>query len=153
MATTETLILAFKTPTGTKRAHLTVAFATLVGGFLEVIEGPTWDTNTGTETVIFNRLREASMKSSILLEDKTDTPNFTATDNVLANPTTFAGGTAIRTIYAFGSQNRLAAGARDIEEIPLKPDTAYGVKFTAVGNSNKAQVFMDWYEETDSTRG
>lgn len=151
MSNTDTLILAFKTPTGTKRAHMTIQFDTLVGGHLKVWEAPTLDANSGTQQAILNRKRETSMTSSMLLEDTGLGNPFTATDNVISNPTGLAGGTLLHEHYAWGKKEKFAGGgARDTEELILKPDTLYAVVFTAVGDSNAAQVFLDWYEHTDS---
>lgn len=115
----DTLALVFKTPTGTKRVHLIAEFTTLVGGDLRIWEGVTWNTNTGTFIPILNRKREAVMDSSILLEDKTATPAWSATDQILLNPTNLAtgGATSIHHFYAWGKKEKIqAGGARDIFE-------------------------------------
>lgn len=153
LADNETIILAFKTMTGTKRAHIFFGFHTLVGGDLAVWEEATWTTNTGTLIPIYNDKREVSMNSSGLLEDKTATPTFTATNNILLNPTGLGTGSAINIYprYAWGQRNQiLAGGERDIEEKILKPDTQYAVVFTADGGSNKGQIILGWYEHTDA---
>ena len=153
MGDNDTIIFAFKTPTGTKRAHMWVEFTTLVGGDMQIWESPTWTTNTGSTHSIINRKRETSMSSSMLLEDKTATPAFTATNNVLLNPTGLNTGsaTSIHHFYAWGKKEKLNAGnVRDTEEFVLKPDTQYAIVFTAEGGSNKAQLILNWYEQTDS---
>ena len=148
LASAATMILAFKTPAGTKRAHIVYRFITLTGGHLEVIEGVTWDNQSGTKQAILNRKREASMDSSGLLEDQAQA-GFVASDNMILNPTTVAGGTVINTAYAFGQKNQFTGASRDTEEIDLKPDTQYAFKFTSDAASNKAQLIVDWYEHTD----
>jgi len=148
MADTDTITLAFKTPNTTTRIHLTIEFSVLVGGHVELHEDATWTTNTGTLRTIYNRKRLASMTSSVLLEDKTATPTFTATDAVLYNPTS-PSGTIIHTVYAWGLKSRPTMSSREIEEWILKPNTAYAVILTADGNSNAAQLILDWYEHTD----
>lgn len=148
-----TIVLAFKTPAGTKRIHMLPEFVTLVGGDLSVWEGATWDTNSGVVNPIINRKREASMDSSVLLEDLTATPTFTATDNILSNPANLVtvGKTLIHHFYTWGAKGKfLAGGARDTEELILKPDETYAVVFTGDGAANKAQVILNWYEHTDS---
>jgi hypothetical protein len=153
MADTDTLSIAFKTPAGTKRAHIVAEFVTLVGGELEIWEGPTWTTNTGTLVDIINRKRLAAMTSSILLEDITTPPTFAATDAIMKNVTGLATGAATRLshLFAWGVQNKFGAGGgRDESEILLKPETQYAFVFTAIGNSNKAQLILHWYEHTDS---
>ncbi len=149
----ETINICFKTPAGTKRAHLIAEFTTLVGGEFELWEGPTWTTNTGNTAPTVNRLRKASMTASTLTEDKTATPSFTATNNVLVDTlglnTTPA--TLIHLTHAFGIKGKVGAGGgADAEEIVLKPATTYAALFTANGGSNKGQILMHWYEHTDS---
>lgn len=148
LANTETLALAFKTMAGTKRAHLVMEFSTLTGGHIELIEGPTWTNQTGTKNPIHNRKREASMKSSGLLEDQAQA-EFVASDNVILNPAVLAGGTALHTVYGFGKKEKFPAGGRDLTEWLLKPDTQYAVKFTSDAGSNMAQLILCWYEHTD----
>lgn len=144
-----TIELAFKTPAGTKRVHIWIEFSTLVGGDIRLLEAPTWTTSTGSQNSILNRKRLASMTSSGLLEDTAG--SFSATNNMVLNPTSLAGGTVIHHIYAWGKKEKMqAGGARDSEEFILKPDTQYAVVFTADGASNKAQVILNWYEHTDA---
>ena len=154
LADNATIILAFKTMSGTKRAHMWFDFTTLVGGDLQVWEEATWDTNTGVVNPILNLKRLASMTSSGLLEDLSATPVFTATDNVLSNVTNLGTGsaTSIHHFYAWGIKGKApAGGARDVEEHVLKPETQYAVVFTADGASNRGQIQLDWYEQTDVT--
>lgn len=147
----DTIHLAFKTPNTTKRLHMVAEFVTLVGGDLNVIEGPTWTTNTGSLCPVVNHFREAAPDSSVVLEDKTATPAFTATDNILSNVTGVSGGTSIQRRYAWGVKNRSGAGSlRGSLELVLAPDTQYVVTFTADGGSNKGQVILEWYEHTDA---
>lgn len=148
MGLNDTLILAFQTPAGTKRAHVLHRFITLTGGHIEVIEGPTWDNQTGALQPIYNRKREAAMGSSVLLEDQAQA-GFVASDNLILNPTTVAGGTVIHTLYAYGNKNSFTGAARDTDELLLKPDTQYAYKFTSDAASNAAQIMLDWYEHTD----
>lgn len=148
-----TVILAFKTPAGTKRAYMEFGFLTLVGGDLAVWEGATWDTNTGlADVVIYNHFREAAPAASALLEDKTATPDFTATGNLLSNVTNLGlgGAACIHRQYAWGAQNKFSAGdPSGHDKFILKPDTQYAIVFTADGGSNKAQIELSWDEHTD----
>ena len=145
MANSDTLTLAFKTPTGTKAAHLIVDFATLAGGHVDLIEGPTWDNQTGTKSPIYNRKRETSMTSSILLEDQAQA-SFIASDNVILNPTNLVSGTIIHDLWGFGAKEKFGAVGRDVEEFILKPDTQYAVRFTSDSGSNKGHLILNWYE-------
>ena len=152
LADNATVIIAFKTPSGQTRLHLTIGFITLVGGDLELWEGPTWTTNTGTVTPIINHFRETTTRIATVLEDKTLTPVFSQTDNVLANVTGLNTGAAksIEHLYAWGSIGKPLQGATaGRDERILKTDTQYAILFTADGGSNKAQIFADWYESED----
>ena len=149
MASAETLVLAFKTPAGTKRAHLIYEYSTLTGAHCELIEGPTWDQGSGAAVTITNRLRAASPASSILLENRGQV-TFTASDEMISNPTTLSGGTVIDTNYSFGSNKLPESSRRGQHEFILKPDSTYAIRFTSDASSNKGQIIVDWYEHTDS---
>ena len=147
MSDAETLILAFKTPAGTKRAHMTFDYGALVAGRLELIEGPTWTEETGSAANIFNHQR-ASSKTPMLLENRAQV-TFTASEEMILNPTGLSGGTAILLGHVYGSKQ--AGGGRDrgTAEWVLAPGVAYAVRFTADGNSNAGVIILDWYEHTD----
>lgn len=142
------IVLAFKTPAGTKRMHLLVEFATAAGGHVDILEGPTWTNQSGSLNPIFNRKREVSMGSSGVLEDQAQA-GFVASDNMILDPTSLAGGTLIHTHYTFGS-NKTPATGRGVTEWLLKPDTQYAIRITADGVSNGCQLRLEWYEHTDS---
>lgn len=147
LANAETINIAFKTPPPLVVMHLWVAATTLVGGSLALIEGPTWDTNTGTATPVVNRLRVENPLQSHILEDKTATPAFTRTNKVLVQVSNIAGGTTLWPRYSWGERGKVEAGAYRAEsEFLLKHDTQYVVLFTAIGAANKAQVILNWVE-------
>lgn len=151
LADDETIILAWKTMAGTRRAHMVVEHSTLVAGDLEVWEGPSWTAETGTEAPIINRKREASMASSGFLANQAQA-GFVAADVVVANPTGLNTGsaTSLHHFFSWGTVARPSlGGSRDIREIIQKPDETYAVVFTAEGGSNAAQVLLNWYEHTD----
>jgi len=142
-----TMNIAFKTCHHTGKVHFYAAFSTLVGGSLAIVEAPTWTTNTGTATAFYNRRRDLVPIHSMLEEDKTATPAFTATDKVLVQVTGIAGGTTIWKRYAWGEKGKVEAGDyRADNEILLRADTQYVVLFTAIGASNKGQIILNWLE-------
>ncbi len=154
LANTDTIIIVFKTSKGNREVHMFLFFSTLVGGSLELWEGATWDTNSGTATPIINRRRRTNPVTSALLEDKTATPLFTATGNVLVNPNNLGTGSAISLDkqYAWGERGKVGAGfLRDEHEFVLIPNTSYAVVFTAIGASNKAQIHLNWHEVIDAS--
>jgi hypothetical protein len=148
LASAATMSLAFKTPSGTKRAHVIHRFITLTGGHVEIIEGPTWTNQTGTKQPIYNRKREASMGSSGMLEDQAQA-GFVASDNMILEPGSISGGTVIHTSYAFGRKNQFTGASRETDEILLKPATQYVYKFTSDAADNSAHMILDWYEHQD----
>lgn len=142
-----TLNIAFKTSEHIEKVHLYASFSALVGGSLEILEAPTWTTNTGTATAIINRYRSENPIRSDLEEDKTATPAFTKTNKVLVNVTGLAGGTSIWKRYAWGERGKVEAGDYRAEnEFMLKRSTQYAVLFTAIGAANKGQIILNWLE-------
>lgn len=141
--------ISFKTPAGTKRAHMTFSFSSESKVHLTVAEGATWTTNTGTVYVPVNQLRLASPGASMLLEDKTATPSYTA-DGVLTNATAVGAGTTIREIYTFTSKQGGGSTLSTREELVLKPDETYAITLTSDDGSKGLQLRIEWYEHTDS---
>ena len=151
MGDTDTIILAFKTMSVPIYIHMQTKFSTLVGGNLQIWEGATWTTNTGTVAPIICRNRGYGCARSKILEDKTATPAFTVTGNILSNVTGLNTGsaTSLYNEYAFGIKGKIEAGERGVSEFVLKSDTKYAFVFTAIGASNKAAVTLDWYEHPE----
>jgi hypothetical protein len=138
--------IAFKTPAGTKRAHMIFSFTTESKAHLDIVEGPSWDTNTGTVVVPTNCSRNSST-TSILLEDKSATPSFTA-NGVLINVTNIAGGAIGRAFYTFSGKNVGGeSGAR--QEMILAVNETYVLLLTSDDGSKGLQLRVEWYEHTD----
>jgi len=148
MQTTETINFAFKTPAATtKEIHMIIEYETLVGGYLEILEGAIWTAQSGTAYTPMNRHRNSD-KESELLGDETTTV-FTA--NEIAYDVTTIGTTNATTIHmdrAPGAQNKKANASRGTEEFILKAETTYVIRFTAVGNTNSGFIRLNWYEYT-----
>lgn len=147
MGNSDTLILAFKTPPGTNRAHMLLGFITNGDAHMELIESPTWTNQTGALNPIYNRKRGAG--SSALLEDQAQA-GFVASDNLILNPTDLAGGTSVLMIYSYAERAKAEAGVRGDSEWILAPDTQYAVLLTSDVTSNSGQILLDWYEHADS---
>ncbi len=144
----DTIILAFKTMAAPKRTHIVSVFSSLVGAHLELIEGPTWTAESGALNPISNRRRDSANISALL--ENSGQAAFTATGNMILNPTGLSGGTIIApTVYVFGRQNIAAGTARDFAERVLTPDTQYAFRSTADGAANAGQIILVWYEHTD----
>ena len=140
--------ISFATPDGTKRAHMIFSFASEGSSHLIIAEGATWTTNTGTVVAPTNQLRAAAPGASMLLEDKTDTPNWTA-NGVLTDATAVGAGTSLRDIYVFGS-NKVGGTGNHGQEIILMPDQTYTISLTNNESTAKQLILhLDWYEHTD----
>jgi hypothetical protein len=144
-----TIILAFKTPPGTKRIHMLYEFSTLAGGHLDIYKDSTWNASTGTLLPVYNHKQMDTPDSSAMLEDQS-TGSFIANDNIILDPVNHSAGTqVIPTKFAFGAQ-LISAESRAVAEILLEVDTLHSFVFTADGNSNAGQLLLNWYEHTDS---
>ncbi len=147
MANAATEVFAFRTGAGPLRAHMLIQFVTLIGGHVDLIEGPTWDAQTGTLVSIVNRLRGSTNIS--FLEENQAQAGFVASGNLIRNPNTLAGGLIVHDVYAFGERNKFSAESRDTTEWMLDPDTDYAIKFTADGGpTNMMQMSLVWYEHS-----
>ena len=148
VASAASIRISFATPDGTKRAHMIFGFASAGGSHLTIAEGATWTTGTGTVAVPVNQLREAVPGASVLLEDDTDTPNWTA-NGVLIDATAVAAGTVLRDVYIFGSNKVGGEGDHGVEVI-LMPDQTYTISVTNDEATAKDLILhLDWYEHTD----
>ena len=140
--------ISFKTPAGTKRAHMIFSFASSGGSHLTIAEGATWTTNTGTVVVPTNQKRVAAPTASMLLEDKTSTPAYAA-NGVLTGVTVVGAGTTLRNVYVFGS-NKVGGNGEHDSEIILMPDQTYTISLTNDEATAQALILhLDWYEHTD----
>ena len=139
--------IAFKTPSGTKRAHMIFSWSSASSSHLSILEGATWTTNTGTVVAPTNQKRAASPGASVLLEDKTATPAFTA-NGVLTNVTIVSVGVALREVYVF-SDRKVGGDGSHQAEIILKPDETYVMVLTSDDGAKALVLHLDWYEHTD----
>lgn len=143
--------ICFKTPAGTKRAHLIYEWSKESKAHIEVLEGCSWTTNTGTVRAPKNQRRD-SENTSMLLEDKTATPAYTA-GGVLVSPSSITGGETISLIYSFQeatNQGGGGGGGSKRHELLLKPDETYAFKAVSDDGSKGLQIRLYWYEHTDT---
>lgn len=141
-------ILAFKTPAGTKRAHMVYEFSAESKAHVTVYEGRTWTTDTGTVVAPKNQNR-GSANTSMLLEDKSATPDWTA-GGVLQDPTGQGDGSVISLIYTYTSK-QVGASEGKRNELVLKPDTTYSFELASDDGSKGLQLRLYWYEHTDAS--
>ena len=140
------LDLAFKIPTGTKRAHLIFQWAAESKAHIEIYEGRTWTAGSGSKVVIYNRDRN-STNTSQTQEDTTGT--FGANMGVVKNPTGQAGGTVIHNEYSWSDKKETVRN-RDVSEFILKNNSTYLIKLTSDDGVKGLHIALHWYEHTDS---
>ena len=139
------LIVAWKTPAGTKRIHVVPEWITESKAHVSFLEGCTWNTGTGSALTPINRNR-GSANESIVLGDSTGA--FVA-NKMVKDPTGLAGGTAIGANYTW-SEKKVGSSARSVAEFVLKPDTLYAFSHTSDDGNKGAIIRLSWYEHTDS---
>lgn len=144
MTTNDTLVLAFKTPDTTKLAHMVVSGWSLTIAHIDIIEGPTWDSGSGSQNTTFNRDRN-STTTSTLLEDTTG--SFAANSATVLNPTNLAGGTIIHDIYFAAGKKEGGEIPRGIAEFMLKRNTTYAIRMTADAVNSAGHLILNWYEQ------
>lgn len=149
MGADEELVAAFKTPVGLKQPHLTYEFMCLVDGHIDVIEGATWDAETGTLVPVLNRFRETVPTSSIILENSGQEA-FTASNAIIQDPDNVAGA-GTPAVHSFGVKNFATSQGGSRDEWILMPDTQYVIRLTAGSAANKGQIILKWYEHTDES--
>ena len=141
--------ISFKTPSGTKRAHMNFSFASSGSSHLTVAEGATWTTNTGTVVAPTNQRRD-STNTSMLLEDKTATPAFTA-GGVLTDATAVGAGTTLRNVYVF-TEKKVGGDSSHDSEIILDVDETYTISLTNDELTDQSLILhLEWYEHTDAS--
>lgn len=141
-----TLVLVFRAPPAdTRLMHLLVSWTTEGKGRMEIREGATWTTGTGTLVTVHCRNRE-SPGSSLAEEDKTTPSTFAATGQLILNPIALTGGTVLPPQSSFAG-NFATGGARGVSEWVLNAGTTYAVTLTNEGASALgAELELDWYE-------
>lgn len=146
-STVASIVMAFKVPAGTKRAHMTVDWKVSDRAHIEILEGATWDTNTGTIIAPIDNNRNTD-NTSLLQEDKTATPAWTG-GGVLIDPDNIAGGLALHTDYAYALKQ--AGGDKSLarHEWILKNDETYVIRISEDGGNCYMGIVAHWYEHTD----
>lgn len=145
MSNGNVLVLAFKTPNTSKYIHLLTIFGSKVGGHVEILEGGSW-TRAQQSTVNIIQDERNSSNTSGLLEKAAQT-DFTATSKLQGSFVALQSLQNTTTIYEdwLFSHGHID-GNRDVNEIVLKKDEEYVVRYTSDGNSNAGFIRLEWYE-------
>ncbi len=145
--TVASLAFAFKVEAGVKRPHMVIDWTVTDKALIELIEGPTWDTNTGTVLVPINNNR-SFIKTSILQEDKTATPNWTS-NGVLVNPANIIGGIVLHSHYAYLSRSVGGSSSLPRHEWVLAPGQTYVIRMIKDTANCYMGIIPHWYEHID----
>lgn len=145
-----TLICAFKTTdTANKLHHIVIDFKSSGRVKMELLEGETWDTNTGAVVAVYDNNRDTANTSEIR-EDKTATPAWTA-GGVLEDPTGLnADGVPLHTDYAYTAKQRGGNVAQGRHEWVLANDETYVIRLTALEANIYMGMVIHFYEHTNS---
>ena len=139
---------AFRVPPGIKRTHVVVDWKSEDRAHIALIEGATWDTNSGTVLTIYNNNRNSAITSQ-LEEDKTATPAWTS-NGVLRDPTNITGGTALHTDYGYIAKQAGGTTGLPRHEWVLKNNKTYVITITNDAGGNKyLGMVLHWYEHSD----
>jgi len=146
-----TMNVAFKTLPGDKLAHMLFGFSSNDEILFEIIEGATWTQGSGTalDLVAVNRAKGGT--SEVILEDKAQV-TFTASNQVIKDVTSVAGGTVIDDQYTYNASlgaNKFVESRSAGHEWPLKPNTSYVVRMTKTDQDCKMTIGLIHYEHEE----
>ncbi|HDY86788.1 MAG TPA: hypothetical protein ENH82_01585 [bacterium] len=126
------LTMYFKSPDSTIRIHLVPGVSADNEGDFELRESATVSLS-GTVITIFNRDRNSSEVSTVLVRD---TPTITASGTQLA----------LTRIGSTGFKESAGGSSAGRREWLLKQGTVYLMRFTAENNDTEVTIEADWYE-------
>lgn len=148
MSDGEVIVIDFKTPNTNKVVHLITIFTATIAGHIDILEAGTWTRGSISTINIINSNRNSSNTSGILQNGAQTV--FTANSKLHG---VFAALQSLANTTNVFQQFLLAAGGakeggkdRGTEEVVLKKNTTYVIRFTADGNSNGGAIRLSWYE-------
>ena len=147
MADGDVIILAFKTPNTVKYVHMLTIFSAKVAGHVDLLEAGSW-THAQTSTVnIRNDNRNAGNTSGILNDFAQTAFNAgSLLGGSLAALQSLSSTTNIWQDYIMAAGASRGGIRRGTDEVILKQNTTYVIRFTADGSSNGGFVALEWYE-------
>lgn len=147
--TQASLNIAFKVPIGEKKNHMLVEWYSESKAHFDVYEGRQWSTGTGTLINIMNDERN-SANTSQLLQDKSATPSFTVTNQVLKDVTGATLGNRIRpTRYTWDRFTVGGSQVRGTSEFILKNNETITFELTSDDGNKGMGIILRFYEHTD----
>jgi hypothetical protein len=138
--------IAFKVPATTenKRIHMVWEWNSESKAHFGMYKDCLWTTNTGTLIPIYNH-NNNSARTSIIQEDKTATPAFSATSQVLQLVSSASGGTLIHPLqYTWTNKSVVPRTAN--REFVLENDTQYCGIITSDSGAKGLAANLYWYE-------
>jgi len=126
----------FETADSTTLAHFIFTIRTSLSGTLEFFEGVTYDTK-GTALDIYNNCRSSSDEAIM---------------SAYKDPTVVVDGDVRLAVQSLGTDGSgPSAGIGGIgersQELILKPNTSYAIKYTPEDDNNRVSICMDFYEQ------
>jgi hypothetical protein len=143
-ATAAALVIAFKVGSQSREPHLVFEWSSESSGYIQLLEGATWDTNTGTRRS-FKQSNRNSANASIMEGDGTGAGGFVAGECVI-DPTTVAGGTVISDKRFYSDKKAGGADGERRNEIVLEPGVQYCLCFTSTDGAKGIQMRTSHYE-------
>ncbi len=143
MSTNDVLTIGLKTPSDLIKLHLVHHASTSGAGKFEILEGSTLTAGSGSALPIYNKDRNSSNASKV--KDISTIPP--TVNSATLWPTIGAVGTIIFSTLIGAGTNKSSGESRGILERILKADTQYVFRLTALANSNRGTLAIDWYEE------
>lgn len=124
------------TPDTAKWIHLTITLYSEGAGTWQLFENPTVNA-AGTDATVFNSNRNSATTAGLV---------------VAADPTSTADGTLLkswRTGSGTAAPSRIGSSFGRDDEIILKQNEDYFIKFTPDSDNCKTKLELEWYEHTD----
>lgn len=143
-----TVIIAFRVkPAQTKEPHFVFEWVNEGPATVQLHEGPTWTTNTGTRHSVKCSNRNCA-NNSIMQGDGTGAGGF-VDGEVVVDPTGLAGGTVISDKREYAAARAGGSGGERRNEIVLVAGTQYALVITNNDTSARGlQIRTSWYEHS-----
>jgi hypothetical protein len=142
LSTGGTEAICFSVGTCGCHLHLIPSIESSGSGYLEIIEGCSWNSTTGTARIIFNHNRNSSLIPRVL-QDTSGT--FKRDGSVIHNPTGITGGTVIEHLIT-NAAKKAGDSITALDEWMLKQGEKYCIKYTSEATGNSICIRLGWYE-------
>jgi len=138
--------ITFKTPAGTKWAHVFIHGTTNVAAQFSFGEGATVTAGSGTTLPAYNRNRNSGTATTMISEGTTGAD---AAGALTQGATVSNFGTALIDDRQVGAGNKTGGESREDSEWVLDADTVYAIEMESQAATSEVSVRIDYYEHTD----